>query len=157
MRERVDVEALFRTYQRPIFGYLLRVTGDRALAEDLAQDVFLRAFRNAARFRGDASVRTWLFVIARSVLASHYRRRQLPSLDDIDAEADLAVEVAPEQRLDVEEALLALPAAAREALVLVDLLGFEPTEAAGVVGVTANAFRVRLHRARTAFKEVYAS
>lgn len=155
MRASVDVEDLFRCYQRPVFGYLLRVTGDRGLAEDLAQEVFLRAFRNAPSFRGEASVRTWLFVIARSVLASHYRRRRLPSLEG--ADADVWVEVDPAQRLGVEEALQALPAVAREALVLVDLLGFEPTEAAEVIGVTPNAFRVRLHRARTAFREVYVS
>lgn len=155
VRGRVDVDDLFRLYQRPVFGYLLRVTGDRGLAEDLAQEVFLRAFRSAARFRGDASVRTWLFVIARSVLASHYRRRHLPRFDDGDA--DVPVDVDPAQRLGVEEALQALSPPSREALVLVDLLGFEPTEAAAVVGVAANAFRVRLHRARAAFREVYAS
>ena len=153
VRGDLDVEDLFRCYQRPVFGYLLRVTGDRTLAEDLAQEVFLRAFRHAARFRGDSSVRTWLFVIARSVLASHYRRRHLPSLDVVDTDA--WVEADPAQRLSVEQALQALPAGAREALVLVDLLGFEPTDAAEVIKVTPNAFRVRLHRARTAFRKVY--
>ena len=155
VRGRVDVDDLFRVHQRSVFGYLLRVSGDRALAEDLAQEVFLRAFRSAPRFRGDASVRTWLFVIARSVLASHYRRRRLPALDD--ADADIAFHPDPAQRLGVEEALNALPGAAREVLVLVDLLGFEPIEAAEVIGITSNAVRVRLHRARSAFREVYAS
>jgi RNA polymerase sigma-70 factor, ECF subfamily len=153
--ERIDLEDVFRDHQRGVFAYLLRVTGDRALAEDLAQDVFLRALTSAAAFRRESSVRTWLFVIARNVLASYYRRHDAAALltDDVDVTFD----VDPVGRLGIEEALQLLAVPAREALVLVDLLGFEPAAAAELVGLTSNAFRVRLHRARASFRKAYAS
>lgn len=152
---RIDLEDVFREHQRGVYGYLLRVTNDSALAEDLAQDVFLRAFRHAPGFRGDSSVRTWLFAIARNVLASHYRRRDAQAWVDDNPDEPLMVD--PAARLGIEEALQCLPVPSREALVLCDLLGFDPTEAADLVGITPNAFRVRLHRARTAFRKVYTS
>lgn len=155
MAGRIDLEDIFREHQRGIYGYLLRITNDSTLAEDLAQEVFLRAFRHAPGFRGDSSVRTWLFVIARSVLASHYRRGD--GRGWVDDDPDQAVTVDPAARLGIEEALLSLPVSSREALVLCDLLGFDPTEAADLVGIAPNAFRVRLHRARTAFRKVYTS
>ena len=58
-------------------------------------------------------------------------------------------------RLDVERTLAALPIALREAIVLCDVVGLSPSEAADATGLTANAFRVRLHRARKQFREVY--
>lgn len=151
----IDLEGVFREHQRGVYGYLLRVTGDRAVAEDLAQEVFLRAFRHAPGFRGDSSVRTWLFAIARNVLASHYRRHDAKLVVDDNPDQPLTVD--PAARLGIEETLLSLPVSSREALVLCDLLGFDPTEAAELVGITPNAFRVRLHRARTAFRKVYTS
>lgn len=133
--------------------YFLRTIADRHLAEDLAQETFLRAWTSAFRFRGDSSIRTWLFAIARRVLADYYRGRvpeePAESLNGAQADAD------PHTRLDVERALAALPVSAREAIVLCDVLGFSPSEAAEVIGQTANAFRVRLHRARRRFREVF--
>ncbi|MDP9405459.1 MAG: hypothetical protein M3O86_02500 [Actinomycetota bacterium] len=64
-RPRLDIEALFRAHQRDVFVYLLSVCQDRSLAEDLAQEIFLRAYRHALTYRGDASAKTWLLTIAR--------------------------------------------------------------------------------------------
>ncbi len=153
MAEQLDLELVFRRHQHEVSAYLLRVTGDRAVAEDLAQDVFVRAFRSAARFRGESSVRTWLFVIARNTLANHFRRREPATLEA--SETDIVVTIDPTQQMAIDETLHRLPVWAREAIVLCDALGFEPTEAADMVGVTANAFRVRLHRARAAFQKAY--
>lgn len=150
-----ELEAAFRRHQREIFLYLARVTGDSRLAEDLAQETFLRAFKGLLTYRGDASMRTWLFTIARNVLASHHRRArpaEVP-LERVDAMTDPD----PSARIGIEQTMERLSQQAREAVVLCDLLGFEPSEAATVVGVTANAFRVRLHRARQQFREIHQS
>lgn len=149
-----DLEALFRAHQREVFLYLVRVTGDVTLAEDLAQETFLRAFRGALTYRGESSTRTWLFSIARNVVATHYRKRHVEVFTDDDPEV-AARTPDPALRLSVTEALEALPVAAREVLVLCDLLGFEPTQAAAVTGLEPNALRVRLHRARDQFRKVY--
>ena len=149
----IDLEVLFRAHQREVYLYLARVSGDLTVAEDLAQETFLRAFAGALTYREQASPRTWLFSIARNVLASHYRKRRedLSAADDL----EVAVDTDPLQRLSVEQALARLPLPAREVLVMCDLLGFEPIQAAPLLGVSANALRVRLHRAREQFRKVY--
>jgi len=153
MGERVDLEEIFRSHQREIYVYFLRTTGNRHRAEDLGQETFARACSAAVLFRGDSSVRTWLFSIARRVLVDHYRRRG-PASVEIDTEAP-SREADPSDRLAIEQALNTLPLSSREAIVLCDVLGLSPTEAAGVTGTNANAFRVRLHRARAQFREEY--
>jgi RNA polymerase sigma-70 factor, ECF subfamily len=148
----MDLSQVFSAHQREIYVYVLRVLGDSSTAEDLTQDVFERAYRAALRFRGDSSVRTWLFAIAHNVLVSHMRRRRgdaRPILDD-----DLVNSPNLGQRADIESALAALSPLAREAIVLCDVLQFSPSEAAAVLSISAGAMRVRLHRARAAFREV---
>lgn len=154
MDARIDIEDIFRAHQREVFVFLARMVGDRGLAEDLAQETFLRAYRGALRFRGESSVRTWLFTIARNVAVSHHRRRPPPVPDagapDVSAPArDDAL------RMDLEALLQRLPLPAREALVLCDVLGFGVNEAADLVGLNRSTFRVRLHRARARFQESY--
>jgi RNA polymerase sigma-70 factor, ECF subfamily len=148
----VDLEGIFRAHQREVFVYFIRTVGDRDRAEDLAQETFVRACRSAVLYRGRASVRTWLFSIARKVLVDHYRRGTREVLIEA-PEGTVSPDVG--RRLDVEEALATLPVVSREAIVLCDVLGFSPSEAADLAGATANAFRVRLHRARQQFREVY--
>lgn len=149
----MDLESIFRVHQQEIYVYFYRTIGDVSRAEDLAQETFVRAFEGLVRFRGDASFRTWLFGIARNVLAESRRTRRGAALDPMHEEQ---WDPDPGQKVIVEEALASLPLASREAIVLCDVLGFEPSEAAAIAGTTANAFRVRLHRARARFKEVYA-
>lgn len=148
----IDLDEIFRAHQKEIFVYCLRTVGERGVAEDLAQETFLRAFRSALTYRGEASVRTWLFRIARNTVADHFRRVAPERLGDADEQV---FRPDPGLRLAVEESLGRLPVASREAIVLCDVLEFSPTEAAEAVGVTANAFRVRLHRARHQFREVH--
>lgn len=148
----MELEHIFRAHQKEVFVYLLRTVGDRHLAEDLAQETFLRACRGALLYRADSSVRTWLFAIARNTLADHYRRRTPELLQEA---PEISRDIDPSQRIAIEAALKALPLVQREAVVLCDVIGLSPAEAAETTGLTANAFRVRLHRARTRFREVY--
>ena len=151
----VQFEDAFRRHQREIYLYLTKVSGDRQLAEDLTQETFLRAFRAALSFRGESSIRTWLFAIARNVLLFHQRRRRLPHDDISGRDIAQAEQTDPATTLSVRATLATLALPAREALVLCDLLGFPPTEAAAVIGVTPNALRVRLHRARSDFRKAH--
>jgi RNA polymerase sigma-70 factor (ECF subfamily) len=64
----MDLEDVFRSHQRELLAYFVRVAGDRQDAEELTQETFLRACSAALRYRGDAPVRAWLFGIARRVL-----------------------------------------------------------------------------------------
>jgi RNA polymerase sigma-70 factor (ECF subfamily) len=148
----LDLDEIFRAHQKEVFVYFLRTVGERVSAEDLAQETFIRACTSAVLFRGESSVRTWIFSIARRVLADHYRRKAPENLVE---PPEVVVESDPDSRLDIERALNRLPMPWREAVVLCDALGLSPTDAAGITGVTANAFRVRLHRARQGFREVF--
>lgn len=144
---------MFRANQKAVFAYFLRVVGNRQDAEELTQETFVRACGAALRFRGDSSVRTWLFGIARRVLLEAARAglfERPPELTERAAPADDA-----DERMDLERALASLGVGDREALVMVDVLGFEPIEAAGVIGVTPEAMRVRLHRATARLREAY--
>ena len=149
----MELEDVFRAFQRPVFAYFLRVVGNYADAEELTQETFTRACTAALRFRGDSSVKTWLFGIARRVLLEASRAglfdRPPPVEDRPSREAD------PDLRLDLERAFARLAVGDRAVLMLVDVLGFEPVEAAGMVGIKPEALRVRLHRARGRLQEAY--
>lgn len=129
---------MFREHQRGIYAFFLRVVGNRHDAEELTRETFYRACTAALRFRGDASPRTWRFGIARRVLMEASRKglfEHRPAVPDVpadEADADL--------RLDLQSAFGALGVGDRETLMLVDFLGFSPTEAAGLVSVDAATF-----------------
>lgn len=149
----MELEDVFRNHERAVYAYFLRVVGDRHSAEELAQETFVRACGAALRFRGDAPVTSWLFGIARHVLMEASRKglfqrhADLEGLDPPDAEVD------HDLRMDLERAFAALGSLDRETLVLVDLLGFTPTEAAGLMTVEPATFRMRLNRARRRLRE----
>jgi len=149
----VELEDVFRAMQRPVFAYFLRLVGNRSDAEELTQETFVRACSAALRFRGDSSVKTWIFGIARRVLLEASRGglfdRPAPVPERAAGEAD------PDERIDLERAFSMLGVGDREVLMLVDVLGFEPHEAAATVGVSSDTFRVRLHRARARLREAY--
>jgi RNA polymerase sigma-70 factor, ECF subfamily len=151
--EPVDLEQIFRAHQKEIYVYFLRTTGNRHRAEDLGQETFARACSAAVLFRGDSSVRTWLFSIARRVMVDDIRRRG-PASAPLENESP-GPAGDPSDRVAIEQALREIPVSSREAIVLCDVLGLSPSEAAEITGLNANAFRVRLHRARGQFREVY--
>lgn len=149
----MELEDVFRTYQRPIFTYFYRVCGNRHEAEELTQETFARACSAAVRYRGDGPIEHWLFAIARRVLLEASRQGLFEPKSDPDPEA-AAPEVDHAQRMDVQAAFSRLEPLDRETLMLVDYLGFAPTEAAQLAQTEPGAFRMRLHRARGRLREL---
>ena len=146
---------MFRSHQREIYAYFLRTVGRSGDAEELTQETFVRACGAAMRFRGDSSVRTWLFGIAHRVLLEASRAGLFERSPIVEGRADDPSGVTAEERLDLERALASLAPSDREVLVMVDVLGFEPAAAAAIAGVSGDTYRVRLHRARGRLREVY--
>jgi RNA polymerase sigma-70 factor (ECF subfamily) len=132
--------------REPVFRYLVGMTGDRLTAEDLTQDVFLRAFRALPSLRDPSAARARLFAIAANVARSHLRRRMLErwlplgSLDAHDAPQPL-----PDGTLG--RALRRLSGDDRDALLLVGHVGLNAAEASLVLGISLAATQKRWQRA----------
>ena len=138
---------------------LATAASDPSTAEDAMQQTFLSAYRYAATFRGDASVRTWLLTIARNTtyrLRGKTQREELVEEPLMALGADAgwgsddpeAIAIAAERRDALRDALATLSPDDQEVLILRDLEGLRASEAAEVIGVGERALKSRLHRAR---------
>ena len=166
-------EALVRRYQGWVFTLALRMVGDRAEAEDLAQDVFLKAYRGLRGFKGASRFSTWLYAIASHHCLNHLkargRRGGLPRRgrdnpatgDDLPALVDRLPDGAPQADALLERADLAriiqaemahLTEEHRMVLILRDIQGLSYEEIARTLGVELGTVRSRLHRARMEMK-----
>jgi len=154
-------EELVIVYQHRVFGVALRMLGSRAEAEEIAQEVFLRAHRAVADFRGDARLGTWLYAIASRLclnrLASPDRRvaRGDEVLADVAAPTPDAAAAAERAELDaaLRAAIAELPEDRRLVLVLRDIEGLSYEEIAEALALEPGTVRSRLHRARLQLKE----
>lgn len=149
----LDVAALVREHARTVWRLAYGMLGDPGAAEDVAQETFLRAHRARGTFRGQAPARTWLLSICRNLCRDRLRAPH-PDHVPLDAAPVGALEAAPADpgrqvvlRRVLAEGLRALPAGEREAVVLVDVLGFTAAEGARLTGVPATTLRSRRSRA----------
>jgi RNA polymerase sigma-70 factor (ECF subfamily) len=140
-------EELVRAYQVDVWRFAFRFTGDRALAEDVAQETFLRAFRFLRNYRGESRFTSWLFRIARNCSVDLLRRRG--GLADRDP-SDVPVPAAAESRVELDAALATLGERHREPFLLIEVFGLSYEEASDVLGVRVGTLKSRMHRARQA-------
>jgi RNA polymerase sigma-70 factor (ECF subfamily) len=151
------LDALYQRHGLHLLNYLIGQVGERALAEEVLQDVMVTVWRGAGRFRGDSRVRTWLFTIARRK-ASRARKRRPPMHDPLEDAA--AGTGDPVSRLDevhaLEAAMAQLPTHQQEALDLVFYRGLTGPEAADHLNIPLNTFKSRLKRAREALRTLLA-
>jgi len=137
---------LYLRHAGRLLGLAQRMLGDRAEAEDVVQECFLRAWRSLDRFRGDAAFGTWLYRIAINLCRDRARRRApTPSLLE-PGEAWQAPDVLAREQL--ERALRALPVGYREVLLLHDVMELDHGEIAEVLGVARGTSKSQLHKAR---------
>lgn len=144
---------LVRQYQSMLRAFLRRLTrGDLALADDIAQETFLVAFRKIAQFR-DGSFSGWLCSIAWSCFLMETRRRKLEPLDDDTPETHVASsENASMVRLDLERAFALLKPAERAALTLCFAIGMAHEEAAAALGMPLGTLKSHVARGREKLK-----
>jgi RNA polymerase sigma-70 factor, ECF subfamily len=158
------LDTIYRRYRGPVQSYLYRLCGSADLAEELAQETFANACAGLLSFRGDCSVATWLFRIARNAYLNSLRR---PSPQRIDTDELLAIPdqspagdpahqyAAREQRTLIGLALGQLPEKQRSILLLRDAEGLSYAEIADVLALSLAAVKVNLFRARNAFRSAY--
>jgi RNA polymerase sigma-70 factor, ECF subfamily len=150
---------IVRRHRDRLWAVALRTVGDREEAADAVQDALLNAHRNAAKFRGDAAVTTWLHRIVVNACLDRIRRRQahptvpLPDGNRTDDDRPSAPEPAApvedhDTKLVVRQALADLPVEQRAAIVLVDVQGYPVSEAAEILGVAEGTIKSRCARGR---------
>ncbi|HEY3592442.1 MAG TPA: RNA polymerase sigma factor [Polyangiaceae bacterium] len=140
-----------------IMNFAYRLLHDRAEAEDVAQETFLRLWKDASRYEGKAKVTTWLHRITHNLCVDRLRaRREKPSSDTID---EVRTSIEPGGLLDrkerataVDRALSTLPERQRAAIALVHYQGLGNQEAAEVLGVGVEAVESLLSRGRRALR-----
>jgi len=145
---------ILRAYETPIFNYVLRLVGDRALAEDLTQEVFLRVYQGLPRFSLRCKFTTWLFQVTKNrvldeLRASDRRPRALVALEDV---PPLEVVDAPVERVEAIDALWraveGLNVDLKMALLLRDIVGLSYTEIADSLEITLATVKWRIFKAR---------
>ena len=141
------------TYETPVFNYILRIVGDRTLAEDLTQDVFLRIYHGLAGFSLRCRFTTWLFQVAKNRVLDELRARERrPHPDALDDVAPLEVVDAPPERIEmidaVWRAVAALNPDLKMALLLRDVVGLSYAEIADSLEITLATVKWRIYKAR---------
>jgi len=156
---------LYRCGAPRLRGFLLRLSGDAALADDLAQEAFLRIHRSRGSFEPGAAALPWVFAIARNVFLDHARSPHVrrtsapaqPNHEPAEREAPPDTQgdemaIANETLEVVRKTLAALPVLQREAFILLRFEGLSVHEAAQVLGATEGAVKIRAFRAYEALR-----
>jgi RNA polymerase sigma-70 factor, ECF subfamily len=145
---------IVRAYETPVYNYVLRLVGDRSLAEDLTQEVFLRVYQGLPKFSLRCRFTTWLFQVTKNrvldeLRANERRPRAVVALDDI---PPLEVMDAPVDRLEAMDAVWRsindLNVDLKMALLLRDVVGLSYTEIADSLEITLATVKWRIYKAR---------
>jgi len=163
-------ESIYRRHCRPVFSLCLRMIGNRAEAEDLTQDVFLRVFRKIRTFRGESAFSTWLHRLATNVVLMHLRKTKFTevSLDETSMKRSEEERVAAGSEVGSPNALLTglidrvnlnraveqLPAAQKVVFVLHDIHGYRHQEIAEIMDSSVGTSKGYLHRARMRLRDL---
>lgn len=159
------LDEVLARHEKQVYRFGLRMCGSEEDAREVLQETLLAAFRGIHAFRGDAELSTWLYQVARTHCFRLRRKRagapeEFQPLDS-PAATRVAAEEAPPDMVSharqlgemLQAAILALPEAQREVLILRDVEGLSAEEAAKVVGIEVRALKSRLHRARLQLRE----
>lgn len=150
--DRRAFERLYRLHVDRVFSLCARMLGDRTLAEELTQDVFVRVWEKLPQFRAESAFATWLHRVAVNVVLSYRKSAGIAGArvggDDEAIEQAASRPVAVGDRMDLDAAIAGLPAGARTVFVLHDVEGFTHEEIGVQLGITAGGSKAQLHRAR---------
>lgn len=155
---------LYARNQATLFRYLIHITGDAGLAEEVLQDTLVAAWQGAVAFEGRSTVQTWLIGIARRQAHNRLRRRTLPLVDESALELAIASEAEPEdaalasvEREELAAAIRALATVHREVLALAFVNGLSYREMAQVLAIPEGTVKSRLSNAKRALRALLES
>jgi len=149
---------LFDRYQKPLFNFYVKMTQDRAVSEDLVQDVFLRILRYRQTYRPGTPFRTWMYQIARNARLDQARRVNPETPFASEPAAPISVSDPAQQKQEallLQRALMQLPEDKREILILSRFQELKYEEIAGLMGCQVGTVKVRVHRALQQLREIF--
>lgn len=159
--DRHAFEKLYRTHCDRIYALCWRMCGsDAALADDMVQEAFVRAWNKLNLFRGDSKFGTWLHRLAVNVVLSDRRirvkrlARETEMVESVERTLTGDKDVSAGLRKDLEAAIAGLPERARTVLVLYDIEGYRHSEIAEMTGMAVGSSKAQLHRARKLVREI---
>lgn len=155
-------DALFQRYARPVHGYLARLSGSAATADDLVQHTFLSLVRARGRFQAGSRFKPWLYAIATNAARDYQRRGKRP--EELTEEGELPATLAADTpgprdaglERAVQTALERLPEGQRLPIIMHRFEGMGFAEIAEVLGLTESAVKVRAHRGYARLRELLA-
>ena len=171
--EKCACTQLVERYSHQVFSVALRLTGDPDDAEEVLQDTFVNACRSVDNFEGRSNLGTWLHRVATHSGLMRLRRHELSTvplemppdpttemtrelhIHDVSADPEI-VALTTELRGAMDRAIASLPESLRQAFVLREVEGLSTEEAAKVLGITPQALKVRIHRARAILRQLLA-
>ena len=150
-------ERLYRDHVGRIYALCVRMVDEQS-AEDLTQEVFIRAWRKIDTFKGQSQFGTWLHRLAVNYVLSRRETQRRRESRHVGGDGLLSRVMAPTRRssghaLDIESAIGHLPDRAREVFVLYDVEGYSHQEIADTLGVSVGTSKSQLHRARMLMRE----
>ena len=155
---------LFERHHGPLYGFFVRLTGDRSSSEDLVQLVFYRILKYRHTYRDEGKFSAWIYHLARTVAADHFRRSNAApaatdpdDLHEVPDQAPHAADraVAADDTARLHAALAALDPGQRELLVLARFQHLRHEEIARLLDISVGAVKVRVHRALKDLRDVY--
>jgi len=154
-----QLEVLFERYREPLYDFFGRLTGDRAVSEDLLQDVFVRILKYRGTYRETNRFVTWMYQIARNSRIDYLKKHREPA----EAVSDIAASpVTPSRQLEAREeqallqcALMQLTESNRELIILARYQEMEYEDIAELLGIEIGALRTRMHRAMKELRDVF--
>ena len=157
--DRTAYEKLYRANVGKVYALCLRMCGQKELAEDLAQESFIRAWQKLDSFRGDSKFSSWLYRLTSNVVIGHLRSANKWKLEQYDEGLHEKTmqdtgnnETIKAHQADIEKALLTLPEKARVVLIMHDYLGYKHTEISDITGMAVGTSKTHLHRAKAQLK-----
>lgn len=155
---------LFQRHARPLYGFFVRLTGDRVGSDDMVQQVFHRMLRYRHTYRDVGSFTGWMYIIARRVVADFQRHRAQyqppadePALEQVPDERSHAADAAEsvDQTALLHRALGTLPEDVREVIILARFQELSYEEVARVLDISLSAVKTRIHRAMKDLRAAY--
>jgi len=157
----VAFEHLYKAHCRRVYGLCLRMIKNPAEAEDLTQQAFLQLFRKIGTFRGESGFSTWLHRVTVNIVLMHLRRKKPTEIlcEDLDrrasddegprehASSDTSMLGAIE-RFNLMRAIRKLPSGYKQIFLMHDVIGYEHSEIAGLLGCSTGCSKSQLHKAR---------